>query len=80
MIERKEVRSTIKALRDKKPVWYAADQDYGRKHRNSIYGHIGVLKHVRKVRQVFINIKPEEQTKAALNLKQNATKLITIGL
>lgn len=32
MIERKEVRSTIKALRDKKPVWYAADQDYGRKH------------------------------------------------
>lgn len=32
MIERKDVRSTIKALRDKKPVWYAADHDYGRKH------------------------------------------------
>ena len=32
VIERKQVRSTIKALRNKKPVWYAADQDYGRKH------------------------------------------------
>ncbi len=32
MIERKEVRKTIKALRNKKPIWYAADQDYGRKH------------------------------------------------
>ncbi|MCK5698169.1 MAG: LpxL/LpxP family Kdo(2)-lipid IV(A) lauroyl/palmitoleoyl acyltransferase [Gammaproteobacteria bacterium] len=32
MIERKEVRATIKALRNQKPVWYAADQDYGRKH------------------------------------------------
>ena len=30
--ERKDVRGTLRSLKNNKAVWYAADQDYGRKH------------------------------------------------
>jgi len=32
MHERKDVRGTLRSLKDSKVIWYAADQDYGRKH------------------------------------------------
>jgi Kdo2-lipid IVA lauroyltransferase/acyltransferase len=32
VIERKEVRTTLRRLKEGHVVWYAADQDYGRKH------------------------------------------------
>ena len=30
--ERKDVRGTLRSLKDNKVIWYAADQDYGRQH------------------------------------------------
>jgi len=30
--ERRDVRGTLRSLKDNKAIWYAADQDYGRKH------------------------------------------------
>ncbi len=31
-IDRRDVRATLRALRQNQPVWYAPDQDYGREH------------------------------------------------